>query len=218
MLRIVGQQPAFEMLVHQCGRDRKMQRGRATISERPWVQLSFDRGRVIDDAQACTACEHAKVFRMIRIRWMMLKFRSVTFDDAVGVMDAELMLIDKEPIGWRLAFEKCDCAFRSPNPANERTGEQGDDAEVSDKKGDVMLSPRPARDRGDGEVRAKQNQPKIEPRRTVNVGARHVRVETRFVKSSGDRGNNQNREQNNGELERCKKTKERIFLPNRPRG
>ena len=54
------------------------------------------------------------------------------------------MLIDKQPVGWRLAFEKRDRAFRSPNPANERTGEQGDDAEMRDEKGDVMFAPRPA--------------------------------------------------------------------------
>ena len=89
---------------------------------------------------------------------------------------------------------------------------------MSDEKSDVIFAPWPARDRGDGEVRTKQDQPKIEPRRAVNIGARHVRVETRFVKRPDDRGNNQNREQNNCELERCKKTKERIFLPNWPRG
>ncbi len=115
-----------------------MQRGRAAISERSWVQLPCNRGRVIDNAQARATCEHAKFFRMIRIRRMMQKFRSVTFDDAVGVMDAELMLIDKQPVGWRLAFEKRDRAFRSPNPANERTGEQGDDTEMSDEKGDEI--------------------------------------------------------------------------------
>ena len=81
---------------------------------------------------------------MIRIRRMMQKFRGVTLDDAVGVMDAELMLIDKQPVGWRLAFEKRDRAFRSQNPANERAGEQGDDAEMRDEKGDVMFAPRPA--------------------------------------------------------------------------
>src|SRR6266536_3369814 len=140
------------MLVHQCSRDREMERGRAANGERSWVQLPFNRGRVIDDAEARATGEHAKFFRMIRIRRMMQKLCGVTFDDAVGVMDAELMLIYKQPVGWRLAFEKSDGAFRSPNPADERTGEQGDDAEMCDEKGDVMFAPRPARDCGDGEV------------------------------------------------------------------
>ena len=100
-----------------------MQRGRAATAERSWVQLPFNRGRVIDNAQARATCERAKCFRMIRMRRMMQKFRGVTFDDSVGIMDAELMLIDKQPVSWQLAFQKRDRAFRSPNPTNERTGQ-----------------------------------------------------------------------------------------------
>src|SRR5438876_8979918 len=45
---------------------------------------------------------------------------------------------------------------------------------MSDEKSDVIFAPWPARDRGDGEVRTKQDQPKIEPRRAVNIGAQKL--------------------------------------------
>ena len=119
----------------------------------------------------------AKVPRMIRCWRMMQELRVITFDDAVGIVDAELALIDKQAIGWRLAFEERCGAFDAPDPTDQRTGEESDDAEVSDEKCHVMFSPWPARQCGDGEIRAQDDQPEVEPRRSINVGARNLGIE-----------------------------------------
>ena len=98
-------------------------------------------------------------------------------------MHAKLALIDEEPISWRFAFEECDGSFDSPNSPNKRTDQQRDDTEMRDQKRKMMFAPGPTRKRGTGKVRAEQNKPEIEPRRSVNVGARDFRIEARFVES-----------------------------------
>src|SRR5438093_6992702 len=125
-----------------------------------------------------SAGEQAKVARMLRRRRMMQKFRGITFHNSIDVMHTKLTLINKEPICRRVAFEKCDSSFDSPNPADERPDQYRDDAEMRDEKCKMMFAPRPARQRGTGKIRAEQDKPDIEPRRAINVGTRNFRVET----------------------------------------
>ena len=158
------------------------------------IQFSFNGRSVVDNAQARATREQAEVARMLRSWRMMQKFGGVTFADAVGVADAELMLIDEETVRWGLALKKSNRAFGSPNPANKRAGQQGNDAEVGDEKSHVMFTPRPARQRRHREVRAKQHQPDIEPGRAINVGAGDFRVEARFVNRASNRSDDQDRE------------------------
>src|SRR6266446_4696707 len=134
------------------------------------------------------AGEAAKIARTLRGRRMMQKFRGITFNDSINVVHTKLALIDQEPIGWRFAFEKRYRSFDSQNSADERTDQQRDDAEVRDEKCKMMFAPRPARQRGTGKVRPEQDQPDVEPRRTVDVSPRNFRVETRFVNRSRNRG------------------------------
>src|SRR5207244_716423 len=69
-------------------------------------------------------------------------------------------------------------SFDSPNSADERADQQCDDAEMRDEEGKMMFAPRPARQRGTGKVRPEQDQPDVEPRRSINVSARNFCVET----------------------------------------
>src|SRR2546427_5750038 len=163
------------MLVHHRGRHREMQRGCAAISYWLRVQLPLDRRRVIDNLQTRAACEQAEVARVPGIRRMMQKFRGKSFYDSIDIVHAQLALIDKETIRWPLPFEERHGSFDSKNPTNERSNQQGYDTEMRYEKGKMMFTPRPARESGDGEVSAEQNEPEIEPRRTVNVSARDFR-------------------------------------------
>src|SRR5207248_1434713 len=52
---------------------------------------------------------------------------------------------------------------------------------MGNEEGDVVFTPGPARQSGNGEIRPEQNQPKIEPRRSINVSPRYFGVEARFV-------------------------------------
>src|SRR5438034_9933567 len=124
------------------------------------------------------AGEHSKIARTLRRRRVMQKFGRITFHDSIDIVHTKLTLIDQEPIGWRFAFEERDCSFDSPNPADERADQQGDDTEVRDEKSHMMFAPGPARQRGTRKVRPEQHEPEIEPWRAVNVGARNFRVET----------------------------------------
>src|SRR5438046_7622527 len=190
MLRIVGKKPAFEALVHHGGRNCKMQRGRTAVSERFRIQLPFNGRCVIDDLQTRAGRELAEIAWMLW-RWgMMQKFRGICVYDSVNVVDAQLALIGKQPIGGRFAFEKSDGSLDSPNSAKQRSDQQCDDAEVRDKKCEMVFAPGPARKRGDGKVSPKQDEPEIEPWRAINVGAGDFRIETRFVNRSGDRRDN----------------------------
>src|SRR5439155_7670384 len=140
--------------------------------------LPLNRRRVIDNLQTRAAREQAEVARMLPIRRMMQKFRSKSFCDSIDIVHEQLALIDKETIRWPLPFEERHGSFDSKNPTDERSNQQGDDAEMRYEKGKMMFAPGPAREGGDGEVSAEQNEPEIEPRRTVNVSARDFRVET----------------------------------------
>ena len=126
------------------------------------------------------------------------------------------MLIYQQAIrGW-IALKNGDCSLGSPDPADERSDQQSDDAEVRDEKCEMMFTPRPARERGDSEIRPEQDEPEIKPWRSVNVRASDLRIETRFVNRSCDRGDDQDRKQNDRELERGKKAKQAVTLPGGP--
>src|SRR5437899_9096665 len=114
---------------------------------------------------------------MLWRRRMMQKFGGESFHNSIHVVHAKLAFIDEEPISWRFAFEERHGSFDSPNSPNERSDEQRDDTEMCDKKCEVMFTPGPARERGAGKVRAEQNKPEIEPRSTVNISARNLRIE-----------------------------------------
>ena len=108
------------------------------------------------------------------------------------------MLINQEPIGWRIILEKCDRAFNSPNTTDERAGQERDNTQMGNKEGDVVFTPGPPRQSGNGEIRPEQNQPKIKPRRSIDVSPRYFGVEARFIDRAGNAGDDQNREQNDG--------------------
>lgn len=69
----------------------------------------------------------------------------VAFLDAAGIVEVQLMLVEKQPVRGRFAFEECDGSFDSPDSSDERTGQERDDAEVGDEKRNVMFFPPPAR-------------------------------------------------------------------------
>ena len=83
-----------------------MKRGRASVSERLRVQLALKGRGVFHDAQPRTSGEQAEVPRFLRRGRAMNEFGRVAFDDAVGVADPQLMLIDQQAITRRFAFEK----------------------------------------------------------------------------------------------------------------
>ena len=144
---------------------------------------------------------------------MMQKFGGESFHNSIHVVHAKLALIDQEPISWRFAFEERHGSFDSPNSPNKRSDQQCDDAEMRDEKREVMFAPGPTRERRASKVCPEQDKPDVEPRSAVNISARHFRVETRLIERPRDCGNDQHRQQDNGELKRCKKFEERISLP-----
>ena len=85
----------------------------------------------------------------------MQEFRAITFQDAIGIMNTQLMFIDEETVARRLAFEQGDRPFDSKNATDERAGQESNDAKMSNEKGNVMFPPRPARESGNGEISAK---------------------------------------------------------------
>ena len=74
---------------------------------------------------------------------MMQKFRGISFHDPIHIMDAQLMLIYQQAIRRRLAFEKSDGSFGSPNTTDERSNQQRDDTEMRDQKCEMMFAPGP---------------------------------------------------------------------------
>src|SRR5438105_8318727 len=109
------------MLIHHRGCNCEMERRRSALARRLWIQLSLDRRCVIDNLQMRTAGELPKVAWMLR-RWrMMQEFRGIAFHDSINIVHAQLALVNKEPVRWRLAFEERDRSFDSPNPPDERT-------------------------------------------------------------------------------------------------
>src|SRR5882757_10015243 len=157
--------------------------------------------------------ERGKVARMLWRRRMMQKFGWESFHNSIHIVHAKLALIDEEPISWRCAFEERHGSFDSPNSPNKRSDQQRDDTEMRDEKRHMMFAPGPTRKRGTCKVCSKQNKPDIEPRSTVNISARHFRIETRLIERPRDCGNDQHRQQDNGQLKRCEKFEERVSLP-----
>src|SRR5467141_58979 len=121
--------------------------------------------------------EWAKIARMLRRRRMMQKFRGKAFHDSIDIVHTKLALIDQEPIRWRFAFEQRHRSFYSPNSPDERSDQKRNDTEMRDEKREMMFAPGPTGKRGAGKVRPEQDKPEIEPRRSVNVGARNLRIE-----------------------------------------
>src|SRR5882724_6218868 len=85
-----------------------------------WIQLALNRRCVIDNLQTRPAGQQPEVAWMLRRRRMMQEFRGVAFYDSVNVVDAQLVLVNKEPICRRVAFEQRDRPFDSPNSADQR--------------------------------------------------------------------------------------------------
>src|SRR5438034_11232981 len=164
VLRIISKQPAIETLIHHCSRNCEMQRrparrsfsggGRAPFARRRWIELPLDRRRVIDNLQMRSAGELSKVAWMVW-RWrMMQEFSRIAFHDSINIVNAQLAFVNQKPVRWRFAFEERDCPFDSPNPADERSDQQRDDAEMSNDKCKMMFAPVRARERGTGKVRS----------------------------------------------------------------
>src|SRR6267143_1746366 len=105
---------------------------------------------------------------MLRCWRAMQEFRAITFQHAIGIMNTQLMFIDEETVARGIAFEQSDRPFDSKNATDERAGQQGNDAKMSHKKGNVMFPPRPARESGDGEISGEYDEPEIEPGRAIN--------------------------------------------------
>ena len=82
----------------------------------------------------------------------MQKFRAIPFQHAIGIMNTQLMFIDEETVARRIAFEQGHGPFDSKNATDERAGQKGNDAKMSNEKSDVMFPPRPARESGDSEI------------------------------------------------------------------
>src|SRR5262249_46475853 len=130
VLRIVGEQPAIEMLVHHGGGNGEMQRRRSAVIRWLWVELCFERWGVINNSQLRTAREQAKLAWTLW-RWgMMQKLGGIAFYNSIDIVDAQLAFIDQEPIRWWFAFEKRDCSFDSPNSADKGSDQQGDDTKM----------------------------------------------------------------------------------------
>src|SRR5437763_8203645 len=101
-------------------------------------------------------------------RWRtMQEFRAITLQHAIGIMNAQLMFIDEQPVGRWVAFRQGNRPFDSVNATDERAGQQRSDTEMGDEKGNVMLAPRPPRESGDGEISAEYDAPEIEPVRAI---------------------------------------------------
>src|SRR4030095_11089342 len=201
------------MLVHHRGGNGEMQRWRSTVVQWLWVELCFDRWGVINNSQLRAAREQTKVAWMLCRRRMMQKLDGIAFYDSIHIVDAQLAFVDQESICWRFAFEKRDCSFDSPNSADKRSDPQRDDTEMCDEKREMMFAPGPTRERGTGKVCSEQNKPKIEPRRSVNVGARNLRIETRLIECPRYRGDDDHRQQDDREFKRCEELEDRIALP-----
>lgn len=213
MLRIIRQQPVFEALIHHRRFDFEMQSRCAAVFQRPGIQFAFDCRGVIDNLQTRAARELAEISWTLRTWRMMQKFRRITFNNSIDIVDAELMLIDQQSIGRRLAFKNRDRPLDTKNPANERANQKRNDAEMGDEKRGVIFLPGPARERGRGQIRAEQNEPGIEPRRAIDVSARYFGVETRFVECTDNRTRDEHSQQHDGKLERREKLEDRVLLP-----
>src|SRR5436190_13504816 len=138
------------MLSHHRGGDGEMKRGNTARGYRFGIELCLDGRSVSDQAQMRTRGEQTKIPGFLRRRRAMNEFSWISFYDPIRVADTKLMLIDQQPVAGRITFEKGDCAFDSPNAANQRAREKCDDAEMCDEKRAVMFFPRPARESGDG--------------------------------------------------------------------
>src|SRR5690348_16763707 len=109
------------MLIHHRSGNAEMKCRRAAILQRLWIELPFDRWRVIDNAQTRATRERPKLARPIGCRRMMQKLGGITFHDSIQIMDAQLVFVDHQSIRWGFAFEERNCSFDSPNSTDQRS-------------------------------------------------------------------------------------------------
>lgn len=105
--------------------------------------------------------------------------------------------------GWCSAGE-VNRTFESSSAAEKSTEEDDDNADMGDDKTSVMFFPRPTGSGGAGEIEGKKQQPKIEPRRTVNVSAGDAGAKARFEEGGGGADTRDGDEQKNGKMQGAK--------------
>jgi hypothetical protein len=95
------------------------------------------------------------------------------FDGQAGTIEENLVS------GWGTAG-KVKRAFESAGTTKEGTCEKNDNACVGDHESDVVALPRPSGEGRADEVKAKKNEPEVEPRGSVHVRAGNAGAEPRF--------------------------------------
>jgi hypothetical protein len=95
------------------------------------------------------------------------------FDGQSGTIEENLVS------GWGTAG-KVKRAFESAGTTKEGTCEKNDYACVRDHESDVVALPRPSGKGRADEVKAKKNEPQVEPRGSVHVRAGNAGAEPRF--------------------------------------
>jgi hypothetical protein len=96
-----------------------------------------------------------------------------TFDGQAGAIEENLVS------GWGAAG-KVERTFESSGTTEKGTCEKNDNACVGDYESDVVALPRPSGEGRADEVKAKKNEPQVEPRGSVNVRAGNAGAEPRL--------------------------------------
>jgi hypothetical protein len=96
-----------------------------------------------------------------------------TFDGQAGTIEENLVS------GWG-ATGKVERTFESSGTTEEGTCEKNDNTCVGDHESDVVALPRPSGEGRADEVKAKKNEPQVEPRGSVHVRAGNARAEPRL--------------------------------------
>jgi hypothetical protein len=96
-----------------------------------------------------------------------------TFDGQAGAIEENLVS------GWGAAG-KVERTFESAGTTKEGTCEKNDNSCVGNHESDVVALPRPSGKGRADEVKAKKNEPQVEPRGSVHVRAGNAGAEPRF--------------------------------------
>jgi hypothetical protein len=96
-----------------------------------------------------------------------------TFDGQAGAIEENLVS------GWGAAG-KVERTFESAGTTKEGTCEKNDNSCVGNHESDVVALPRPSGEGRADEVKAKKNEPQVEPRGSVHVRAGNAGAEPRF--------------------------------------
>jgi hypothetical protein len=88
--------------------------------------------------------------------------------------------IEKNLVGGWGAAGEVERTFESAGTTKECTCEKNDNTCVGDHKSDVVALPRPSGEGRADEVKAKKNEPEVEPRGSVHVGPSDAGVEPRL--------------------------------------